>query len=67
MTIKPGDLVKVLPARSGYYIVVEESPGPAHETDLFQGQQRWWLQNLNDPAKRGPMYEQYIEVVSESR
>lgn len=67
MTTKPGDLVEVSPARSGYFIVVEEYPGPDYETRMFAGQKRWWLQSLNDPAKRGPMYEQYIEVVSASR
>ena len=67
MPIKPGDLVKVLPARSGLFIVIEEHTGPVHETHMFVGQKRWWLQSLDGSTRRGPMYEQYIEVISAGR
>ena len=62
--MKVGDLVQVLPARIGYYIIVEKTD------DNTWGYSRTWI--LAPVCKAnfhsgGKMAEAYIEVVSESR
>jgi hypothetical protein len=62
--MKIGDLVQVLPAKIGYYIIVEET----NERDW--GYSRTWI--LAPVCKAnfhsgGKMAEKFIEVVSESR
>ena len=64
--MKAGDLVQVLPAKNGYYIVL----GPWKMEDDYVGRKVYW--NLHPlPCTgytySGPMDEKYIEVVSESR
>ncbi len=67
--MKVGDLVQVLPAKVGYYIVT----GIAHVQDApagYAGQTVYWdLHPLPSANFRygGPMDEEYIEVVSGSR
>ena len=64
--MKPGDLVQVLPAKFGHYIVL----GRAKMSDDYVGRAVYWeLAPLPDAAHKfgGPMDEKYIEVVSESR
>jgi hypothetical protein len=62
-----GDLVQVLPTKIGYYIVL----GKAKVEDEYVGRQQYWDLAPLDRHKgtyggfRGPMAEQYIEVVSE--
>ena len=62
--MKVGDLVQVLPARIGYYIIVEETD------DSSWGYSRTWIlapvYKANFHAG-GKMAEKFIEVVSESR
>ncbi len=54
--MKAGDLVQVLPAKFGYYIVLEEEqPG------------YWQLVPITGNTVGGLMHEQFIEAVSESR
>ena len=55
--MKPGDLVKVLPARISYYIIVES------HTDQQYGTQQWILHSLED-AVRIIMSEPWIEVIN---
>ena len=64
MTIKPGCLVQVLPARFGHYIVIRKSK---MEEDYVGRQVYWDLVPLPDTPfdHGGPMSEKYIEVVSE--
>ena len=62
--MKIGDLVQVLPAKIGYYIIVAE------ENDSSWGYSRTWI--LAPVCKAnfhsgGKMAEKFIEVVSESR
>ena len=64
--MKVGDLVQVLPAKIGYYIIVER----AKLADDYVGRTAYW--NLASVCSAnfdygGPMSEQFIEVVSESR
>tara|TARA_R100000808_G_C2042229_1_gene81327 strand:+ start:63 stop:263 length:201 start_codon:yes stop_codon:yes gene_type:complete len=62
--IKRGDLVQVLPARFGHYIVV----GRSKMDEEYVGRAIYWdLVPLSDAAHDygGPMDERYIEVVSE--
>jgi len=64
--VKAGDLVQVLPARIGYYIVL----GKAKMDDDYVGRNVYWdLLPLPSTNFRfgGPMDEKYIEVISESR
>lgn len=66
MKIKPGSLVQVLPAKIGYYIVLEKSK----MNDDYAGRAVYWeLHPLPGANFRygGPMSEEYIEVVSEGR
>ena len=62
--MKIGDLVQVLPAKIGYYIIVEEVD------DSSWGYSRTWIlapvcsANFHSGGKMG---EEYIEVASESR
>ena len=64
MTIKPGCLVQVLPARFGHYIVLGKSE---MKDDYVERVAYWDLSPLPDAAHDygGPMSEKYIEVVSE--
>ena len=60
--MKAGDLVQVLPAKIGYYIITTEA-----ERGHIGGPAYW---NLAPVCKAsfdmgGPMSEEYIEVVSE--
>ena len=62
--MKVGDLVQVLPAKIGYYIIVEETD------DSSWGYSRTWI--LAPVCKAnfhsgGKMAEKFIEVISESR
>ena len=64
--MKAGDLVQVLPARIGYYIVL----GRAEMDDDYVGRTVYWDLHPLPSANfhfGGPMDEKYIEVVSESR
>ena len=66
MKIKPGALVQVLPAKVGYYIVLEK----AKMGDDYVGRTTYWeLHPLPGTNFRygGPMSEEYIEVASEGR
>ena len=63
---KAGDLVQVLPAKFGHYIIV----GRSKMDEDYVGRAVYWdLEPLPDAAHShgGPMDEKYIEVVSESR
>lgn len=63
--MKVGDLVRVLPARYGHYIIV----GKTKMQDDYVGRSTYWeLAPLSDAAHNygGPMDEKFIEVVSES-
>mgnify|MGYP003113648770 CR=1 FL=1 len=62
--MKVGDMVQVLPARWGYYIIVEEA------TDQnYDGDRMWMLKGCpgSNFSGGGIMSEKYIEVVSEGR
>ena len=63
--MKTGDLVRVLPARIGYYIVL----GRAEVEDDYVGRTIFWnllpLPSANF-SFGGPMDEKYIEVVSDA-
>ena len=64
--MKAGDLVQVLPAKVGYYIVV----GRSKMRDDYIGRAVYWDLHPLPSANflfGGPMDEKYIEVVSESR
>jgi hypothetical protein len=59
-----GDLVRVLPAGAGVYIITEQA-----YTGLSTGMAYWHLSPVYgcDDGGCGPMSEEYIEVISESR
>ena len=62
--LKAGDLVQILPARVGYYVVL----GKVAMEDVYVGRAAYWdLHPLSESAHvyGGPMDEKYIEVVSE--
>ncbi len=63
-SVKVGDLVKVFPARAGLYIVT----GRAYDKQ-FTLVPYWHLHPVYEeiPGNYGPMSEEYIEVISESR
>ena len=64
--MKRGDLVQVLPAKIGYYIVL----GRAKMDDDYVGRTVYWDLHPLPSANfhfGGPMDEKFIEVVSESR
>ena len=64
--MKRGDLVQVLPAKIGYYIVL----GRAKMDDDYVGRTVYWDLHPLPSANfhyGGAMDEKYIEVVSESR
>ena len=64
--MKAGDLVQVLPARIGYYIVL----GRTEMEDDYVGRTVYWnLWPLPSASFHhgGAMDEKYIEVISESR
>ncbi len=66
MKIKPGSLVQVLPAKIGYYIVLEK----AKMDDDYVGRTTYWELHPLPGANfsyGGPMSEEYIKVVSEGR
>ena len=56
--MKVGDLVKVLPARISYYIIVESHIDQRYATP------QWILHSLDD-AIRIIMSESFIEVINE--
>ncbi len=63
---KIGDLVQVLPAKVGYYIVLGRSEDP----DNYVGRTVYWHLHPLPSANfhyGGPMDEKFIEVVSEGR
>jgi hypothetical protein len=64
--MKVGDLVQVLPAKFGHYIIVGRSK---IENDYVGQRVYWELLPLPDAGfcYGGPMDEKYIEVVSEGR
>jgi hypothetical protein len=57
--VKVGDLVKVLPARISYYIIIE-----SWQNDQRYGTPQWILHSLED-AVRIIMSEPWIEVINE--
>ena len=64
--MKAGDLVQVLPAKVGYYIIL----GRAKMEDDYVGQTVYWELHPLPSANfhyGGPMDQRYIEVVSEGR
>ena len=64
--MKIGDLVQVLPAKFGHYIII----GRSKMDEDYIGRRIYWdLAPLPDTPfdHGGPMDEKYIEVVSESR
>ena len=64
--MKAGDLVQVLPAKIGYYIVL----GRAEMDDDYVGRTVYWDLHPLPSANfhyGGPMDEKFIEVISESR
>ena len=62
--MKIGDLVQVLPAKFGYYIIVEELPHHRENQKVY-----WQLLPVTSGiySGYGPMSEEFIEVISESR
>ena len=63
--MKVGDLVQVLPAKIGYYIITGK-----HETGYGASRNEHWILAPLSGASfdhGGPMNEKFIEVVSESR
>tara|TARA_Y100000034_G_C6852253_1_gene386739 strand:+ start:576 stop:767 length:192 start_codon:yes stop_codon:yes gene_type:complete len=63
--MKVGDLVQVLPAKIGYYIITGK-----HEADYDTGRFEHWVLAPVAGAnfdRGGPMNEKFIEVISESR
>ena len=62
--MKVGDLVQVLPAKIGYYIITGKVKMPDDYVTVY-----WNLQPLCGANLHcgGPMGEKFIEVVSESR
>jgi len=64
--MKTGDLVQVLPAKVGYYVITER----AKMEDDYVGRTVYWHLHPLPSANfeyGGPMDEKFIEVVSESR
>jgi len=63
--MKIGDLVQVLPAKIGYYIIIEELPRSYRANTKTY----WQLFPATSGiySGYGPMSEEFIEVVSESR
>ncbi len=64
--MKIGDLVQVLPAKIGYYIIL----GKAEMRSDYGGNSVYWgLFPFPDTGYHypGPMDEKFIEVISESR
>ena len=63
--MKAGDLVQVLPAKVGYYIIT----GRAKVEDDYVGRTVYWDLHPLPSANfsfGGPMDERYIEVISEA-
>ena len=62
--MKVGDLVQVLPAKIGYYIIIEETSRSA-----WGYSPQWILAPVCGAnfTSGGPMQEKFIEVISESR
>ena len=63
--MKVGDLVQVLPAKAGYYIIIEKLPRSYRPNTKTY----WQLFPATSGiySGYGPMSEEFIEVVSESR
>jgi len=63
--MKVGDLVQVLPAKHGYYIIIEK----IRETYRANGKRYWQLKPITTGTYSGygAMSEEFIEVASESR
>ena len=63
--MKVGDLVQVLPAKIGYYIIIGK-----HATGYGASVNEHWILAPVSGAnfdRGGPMNEKFIEVVSENR
>jgi|TARA_R110000824_G_scaffold5670_11_gene26203 hypothetical protein len=62
--VQVGDLVQVLPAKVGYYIIVEDFAFHRDNDKAY-----WQLLPVTTSiySGYGPMSEEFIEVVSESR
>ena len=62
--MKVGDLVQVLPAKIGYYIIIEQVG-----EEPYYGDRRWLLHPVGETESvhsgGGLMCEQFIEVISE--
>jgi hypothetical protein len=67
--MKVGDLVQVLPAKYGHYIIVGRTTKFEDERAHDESTVYWNLVPLPDTPfdHGGPMDSKYIEVVSESR
>ena len=64
--MKVGDLVQVLPAKAGYYVIL----GRAKMSDGYNGRTIYWeLAPVCEAnfSTGGPMDEKFIEVASEGR
>ena len=63
--MKVGDLVQVLPAKVGYYIIAAK----LHDDYRPNAKNYWQLLSVTAGiyAGYGPMSEDFIEVISESR
>ncbi len=62
--MKVGDLVQVLPAKVGYYIITEKLKMPDDYITVYWNLEPVCAANF---SCGGPMDEKYIEVVSEGR
>ena len=62
--MKVGDLVQVLPAKAGYYIIIEKLP-----RSYRPNTKTYWqlFPATSGIYSYGPMKEEFIEVTSESR
>jgi len=62
--MKVGDLVQVLPARIGYYIIIRKTKMRSD----WDGYSKYWdLAPVTCAGCGGPMSQAFIEVISESR
>jgi hypothetical protein len=66
--MKVGDLVTVKPARIGLYLIVDSHPDKEMNWPGANGVIAGRLWELHSTERRGgPMYEKFIEVISESQ
>ena len=66
--MRVGDLVTVKPARTGLYLIVDSHPDKEMNWPDANGVIAGMLWELHGTETLcGPMYEKFIEVISESR